>query len=243
MATDKQVRLVLDLFRNLDFPVLIIDGTGRILAASRGAISFLPHLGFGMEPQSFFPMLEDPPDSFSGWLKEACFTKSVRLRYENMVVTPTILVTAQPVEALARGHDLWILNLHRTESFSRQKYEREILLRISSVPIPEMTKEGRTLTPEDVSGCSITREMLGLIVKYLNGDCTLLVRLRDYRSLEVIGQFGFSDEPLISMIKRMDTLGDRLARREELIGTALREGNAFTLYPAELKEGTRNCGR
>ena len=202
-ARSEKTRISLDsgraLFRAFDFPMLIVSREGLILAASRGTNSIVPDFGADLEGEALGDLLQEPPETFAAWLDEARLIKTLRFRELNGEDAPDILVTAQPLQERAWAAGPWVLTLRRKDNFFRQKYEREILLRIASVPIPEMTEEGYPLTGEEADRCPITRELLTMISQYLTADCTLILRLGPQGALEPIGQCGFSKEMLTAV--------------------------------------------
>ena len=204
MVSRPYAELAVSAFKNLDFPVIVVDEVGKVVAASPGAQSLVPKLLDRSEDLSILDILVEPPPVFSDWLNEARFNSSVRFRSGSTGASSTILVKATPWVDLLPEAKLWILSLHKEESISRQKYEREILLRISSVPIPEMTGEGQPLTPQQPEGCPITRELMQMIVHYLGGQAGLLLRMEDKRRLSVIGQCGFPPDTMATLLSRLE---------------------------------------
>ena len=230
-----QVEVILSAFKHLDFPVLVVSEAGEIFTASKGAESLLPALMSGPEACNFGDMLVEPPDDFSRWLHDLMEGHGVRLRQRNGSEMSGIVVKALPLDGSPRRRKLWVLNLHREESFSRQKYEREILLRISSVPIPEMTSEGQPFSPAAAEPSPITRELLDMIVKYLAGDAALLLRLEEAQRLSVIGQCGFSSEALARLLERLES-GDIPHLNQGIIREAVHGGFTYSLSDADEPE-------
>ncbi|MCZ6729643.1 MAG: hypothetical protein O7C61_08025 [SAR324 cluster bacterium] len=211
MADDKETTdtrsdtsLLLSSFKNLDFPVIVVGEDGGIMTASQGAQFLLPVLISGGVEDNFLNLLVEPPLNFLDWLHGCQESRAVRLRQPNGTIAGGVSIKALPVAGLPNAQSLWVLNLHQKESFSRQKYEREILLRIASVPISEMASEGIPLTSESPQQCPITRELLDMITKYVTGNAALLLRRENSRSLAVIGQCGFPGDDLARLLGRLE---------------------------------------
>ena len=227
---------VLALFRAFDFPMLIVSREGLILAASRGTNSIVPDFGADLEGEALGDLLQEPPETFAAWLDEARLIKTVRFRELNGEDAPDILVTAQPLQERAWAAGPWVLTLRRKDNFFRQKYEREILLRIASVPIPEMTEEGYPLLGEEADRCPITRDLLTMIAQYLTADCALILRLGPQGTLEPIGQCGFSREMLTAVAERLKGRGNTGDAAEDVLGSAAGDGLVYVLSPINLPD-------
>ena len=227
---------VLALFRAFDFPMLIVSREGLILAASRGTRSIVPDFGAGLEGQALGDLLRERPESFVPWLNEARLIKTVRFRELNEEEAPDILVTAQPLQETVWAVGPWVLTLRRKDNFFRQKYEREILLRIASVPIPEMTEEGYPLTGSEADRCPITRDLLTMILQYLTADCALILRLGPEEALEPIGQCGFSRDMLAAVAERLKRRENTGGGAEDVLGSAAGDGLVYLLSPINLPD-------
>ena len=239
-AKSEKTRISLDsvlaLFRAFDFPMLIVSREGLILAASRGTNSIVPGFGTDLEGEALGDLLQEPPETFAAWLDEARLIKTVRFREQNEEDAPYILVTAQPLQERAWAAGPWVLTLRRKDNFFRQKYEREILLRIASVPIPEMTEEGNPLPGEEADRCPITRDLLTMISQYLTADCALILRLGPQGTLEPIGQCGFSREMLIAVAERLKGRGNTGDAAEDVLDSAAGDGLVYVLSPINLPD-------
>ena len=229
--------LAVSAFQNLDFPIIVVDEVGKIVIASQGAQLLVPKLMDRSEDMSILDLLVEPPPVFSDWLDEACSNSSVRFRAGTTGATSTILVKATPWSDLLPAAKLWILSLHKEESISRQKYEREILLRISSVPIPEMTGEGHPLTPQEPEGCPITHELIQMVVNYLGGQAGLLLRMEGRRRLSVIGQCGFSPDTMAALLSRLEEKDLFTLPADGILRNAAGNGFPFSLYEEDDVEG------
>ena len=227
---------VLALFRAFDFPMLIVSREGLILAASKGTSSIVPDFGDDLEGQVLGDLLQERPEPFSAWLDEARLIKTVRFREQIEEEAPDILVTAQPLQETAWAAGPWVLTLRRKDNFFRQKYEREILLRIASVPIPEMTEEGYPLTGSEADRCPITRDLLTMISQYLTADCALILRRGPQGDLEPIGQCGISRETLTAVAERLKRRESTGESAEDVLGSAAGDGLVYVLSPINLPD-------
>ncbi|MCZ6557740.1 MAG: ATP-binding protein [SAR324 cluster bacterium] len=239
MADDKETTdtrsdtsLLLSSFKNLDFPVIVVGEDGGIMTASQGAQFLLPVLISGGVEDNFLNLLVDPPLNFLDWLHGCQESRAVRLRQPNGTIAGGVSIKALPVAGLPNAQSLWVLNLHQKESFSRQKYEREILLRIASVPISEMASEGIPLTSESPQQCPITRELLDMITKYVTGNAALLLRRENSRSLAVIGQCGFPGDDLARLLGRLEG-GEMGNLNQGVLAEAAASGFTYSLLQGE----------
>lgn len=222
-------KLVEHIFRALDFPVVVVTEDGRIVTVSPGAELLMPALMTRGAGASFLEYLAEKPDNFRLWLKEAEYSSAARIGSMREGVSASILVKAAPCEALSTVEKLWVLSLHREESFSRQKYEREILLRISSVPIPEMAAEGSSFTADSPESGPITRDLLSMVMNYLGGHNGLLMKIDDHRRISIIGQSGFTPGEIAAMLKLLSDGELMFAVEDGLLCNACRDGFPYSL--------------
>lgn len=225
----EDTKLAESVFETLDFPIIVVTEEGTIVTASPGAESLVPGLMTCEAGANLRELLKEPPVDFPAWLNSARENSTVRLGGAGEESSLTVMVKAAPWEGPGLSGKLWVLSLHRQESFSRRKYEREILLRISSVPIPEMSAEGIPLSAQFPERSPITRELLTMIVNYLGGRSGLLMRMEEGHRLSIIGYCGIPHDELLSLLGSTDGQNMMPLPEDGLLCRAACEGYTYSL--------------
>lgn len=233
MAKDSQADPVFSVLRQLDFPLVAVDLEGRIRVVSVSAEARLPSLRGWRPGDSFFAKMAEPPANIQAWLEEARFVKNIRLREQNGGLTGPLIVKSQPLDGAGGVAHTWVLNIHLPGGDSALKFERETLLRISSVPIPEMTGEGQPLTAAQPQASPITGDLLGLVATYLHAEGSLLVRLGQFQTLEVVGQYGLAGESLARILKQFQDPAQVRSHFDGVLGSAATSGFTYALAEDE----------
>ena len=189
---------------SLDFPVLLIDSTGKIQSASESAQSLIPQLGNLSGGISLMDILVTPPADIKEWLSAQQEISNIQFKQGNGGISYPLIVTLRKLELAPETEPFWLLNLHEKDDISRQKYEREILLRISSVPIPDMRDEGQAITLANPGHCRVTRNMLGEIARYIDGTCVMVLHLARFQSLSLVGLYGLEGDELKSFLGNLE---------------------------------------
>lgn len=228
-ASSADKELAVSICKTLDFPVIAVAEGGEIVSASPGAELLVPGLVTSGEAANFGDMLTEPPEDFLHWLDCAQLGCTVRVGAARELASATVVVKSAPLGGSSFSSRLWLLSLHQQESFSRQKYEREILLRISSVPIPELASEGRPLTPEAPEASPIIHELLTMIVNYLGGRCALLMRMDESHRISVIGQCGLVPAEFAGLLSQIHMEMSRPVAGDGLLGNASSNGFPYSL--------------
>jgi signal transduction histidine kinase len=213
---------------SLDFPLIALDGRGTVIGLSTAAETLLG-LPQGLDGAALAALLEIPPEEGPPWLERARRGCSARLRLPNGLLSPQLLIRAAPLSGAGEEKPAWVLGLHRRESAVRQRFEREILLRIASVPISELMWETVALTTAEPQRCPITSDLLQMIMSYVGGRCALMLRDKELPRMMIIGQAGLDVacvRKLLDYLER-DRNADLLARG--VVGEGARSGLVFSV--------------
>ena len=123
----------------IDFPVLVVDSQGKILGVSPIAKNLLWNNQL-IDADSIFTDIIASTDDFLSWLVESQTLRPVQFVLPGMGMVEYVL-RARPLGDGNDGNDQWLISIHTDDSVERKQKERELLTRISSVPIPDMMSE------------------------------------------------------------------------------------------------------
>lgn len=210
----------------LDFPVLAADG-GFVLGSSAAADALLS-FPQGLEGASLAELLDVPAGALHDWLGKAKSGVQTRLCLPDGARSRNLMVRASPVRLEGHSEPIWLLGLHSRDSVSRQRVEREIMLRIGSVPISELMREIVPLTAEDPGRCPITCDMLDLVTRYIGADAALIFAEKGLPRLSLIGEVGLAPETLRAMLEYLRDNAHLAELKRGHLGEGVQAGLVFS---------------
>lgn len=213
--------------RNLDFPVLVVDQHGAIHCVSKSVEGLIPDF-HDLQMGNLPALLEIAPEEFPAWLAETRSGRNVRLRFAEGTLSPQLVIKTSPLDAGEALSGMWLVNFHFPDSPERRRSEREILIRIGSIPISELMQEAVPLTPEEPERCPITGDVIDMIVSYVGAKCALVFHDKNNPAPEVFGAAGFSPEELVPLLEYLGERETGRRLRSGVIGEASRSGLVFS---------------
>ena len=219
---------VLAILSSLDYPLVVVDSEGTIRGTSKAMELMFPFIG-SHRGRSIANLLGSKPEDMERWLDKARAGLADELHFAESGFSARFLIKSVSISDSSTGGTLWVLHFHSSVSPIRQRHEREIMLRITSVPISTLMEETDGLPPEEPAKAHTISEMLQMIMEYLGGQGALLFRSQNQSSPVVVGQAGLSKEGLAALLERLERGRKAGEEWQGILAESTAAGLVFTL--------------
>ncbi|MDH4121327.1 MAG: ATP-binding protein [Deltaproteobacteria bacterium] len=202
MAKDspKEVDSFFQVYGSLDYPLLLVDERGEILSASDEAVRLFPF--FQSQNANLTDFLDSPPDSIPFWLEDFQTQKPLRLLSTLGLPYHGLRVKSTPLRREPEGKSLWLLQLNPPSwQPLAHGFQRELMLRIASVPVQELLKEIHPLTQENAQGSPILNDLLDMAAGFIHAHKILLLWRGPDRRLGLGAHTGFTPEEIQAVLQ------------------------------------------